>query len=205
MWEFIASAPWTSGIVGGAIVIALAGVVYGILWKGGWEDKGFMLTEHGAKMKWKKSSMPIGVWVDLFVPDIWTQAIEDAVHKWNFAAGRNLFLAPIKIHQYMSKKMFQGHILVTLSDEESGFMQRDHGHTDLKFNPSTGEIYSAVITLPKESLAMAPYIAIHEFGHALGLEHDESDESIMYFELLKRRDPGKITDADAERIKRAYT
>ena len=46
-------------------------------------------------------------------------------------------------------------------------------------------------------------IMLHELGHVLGLDHDESLESIMWHAVQDR--PGTLTDRDIERLNEAYS
>lgn len=195
--------PWTCVIVGLVILLAIGGVIWGVLTRGRWEDKGFM-ERNKKPLRWSKNSLPISLWYNELFPDEWKKALVDSSREWNKAAGTLLFMDPLVSLIGDALPPLRGHVLVKMSDEETGFMQSDSGHTELRFNEETGEIYSAIISMPHDQMKLAFAISLHELGHALGLEHDEIKESIMYPTLSDRVEPGKITDADAERIKKEY-
>jgi len=72
-----------------------------------------------------------------------------------------------------------GVILVRGGGDDPG-----HGHTDLHHNRDTGELLSAVVTLPAKPVSRA--IALHEFGHALGLAHVPSYNAAYEGTLMER-------------------
>lgn len=207
MWEFISGHPWTF-VAGGLILIAaIAGVVYGVLTRGGWEDRGFMVTDDGKHpLKWLRTSFPITCIVHPQVPLMWRATYTAAAKRINQAVGAELFdpLAQDAPPGYRLDGPVPPGFLFLCSAEPAGELQPDHGTTRLKWGKADGRIFSAVVTVPTDTIQRAA-VMLHELGHVLGLDHDEIWTSIMYPRLSARAAPGELSEEDIKRLKGAYS
>lgn len=72
--------------------------------------------------------------------------------------------------------------------------------TQLDIDLKTCEIKSAMIVMPELPMAPGFHMFIHELGHALGLDHDNDKESIMYPTVQGAHLPPQ----DRERLREKY-
>jgi hypothetical protein len=208
MWTFMKAAPWTF-VIGGLILVgAVVGVILGIKYKGFWKDRGLMVRD-GKQLKWSLEDLPIGVWFDPAFPEFWITAYRWAREHINSKIGREIFTRGIVWDGMLGAtfdpaKQITGHVMMLLG-EEVGFMHPDHGVTQHRYDPATGRIGSAVVTLPPASVTVVEHargIALHAILPVLGLDHDETQGSIMHPRLLAR--PQVITGEDEKLLRKLY-
>ena len=190
----------------GAGAVAMAVLVVVILARR--EDRGFMhkpcVKDQPAKgfTKWGVSDFPISVVLDPLAAEEWGGATLLAVRKWNDAVGKALLIEPIVGKEFdRSKCSEQGKpgdpvILITRinsdGSEEDG---RAHAHP---YWDAACRIRCVEVALP----GLAPkgeweQVATHELGHALGLDHDDFEQSVMYYGgKAMRWGMDEITEAD---------
>ncbi len=142
-----------------------------------------------AERHWERGSA-IRVWIDpAFMPPDGETLVEKAMHAWTVAADGRFTLvkawestAPVRLH----------------------FMSADYryGVTAPRVNPATGFIVKAEVAVAAdagrdalERRIIVYLTALHEIGHALGMEHTADINTIMYL----FREPG-----DGERFFGAY-
>jgi hypothetical protein len=91
----------------------------------------------------------------------------------------------------------RGHIGFDVGDDP------EHGTCEHRYDKATGELLSAKVTLPViEGNDKRVKVVYHEAGHALGLDHDEQRQSIMYPTLQDR--PQELTTSDRDLLRRLY-
>lgn len=196
MIEFIKAYPWTFAVGGLILLVAIVGVVVGVVTRGRWVDRGFMERD-GHKLKWLVSDLPLVVIQHPALSLFWAKAYIAAVRRISEATGRHFFMLSLfqidKSYDW-GRSPPAGHVTLRLSDDEDG-------HTKHKYERDTGRILSAEVSVPEDAKYMVS-LMLHELCHALGLDHDESTSSIMYPTLESGRAPGELSEADIKRLRR---
>jgi hypothetical protein len=120
---------------------------------------------------------------------------------------------PWMVKDPFPKKPVMGAILLHVGkppeEEKDGvfvttpFDPKHGGTTEIYTDRATGKIYGAIIyidpAVPKE---LRQRVWLHEFLHAFGLDHDRTQDSIMFYTAAGR--PKEMSDRDAKRLKEAY-
>ena len=133
--------------------------------------------------------MPIQLYVHEDVPDDFHEDIKDAVDIWNQAAGKVLFEVPIFYLPGTSTPEKDGHSVVYWlkdwepeKDNEQGrttvYWRRDQiREADVRINGKDFKFFFG------EELILGQVhfksLLIHELGHALGLDHNAINGSVM--------------------------
>jgi hypothetical protein len=182
----------------GAGAVAMVVLVTIILVKR--EDRGFMIREcvkgQSSKgfTKWGYSDLPVPVVLDALAAE-WLSVTATAAKKWNDAAGKALLGEPRSGDAHDRSKCSEPGkpgdpvILITrlnsdgaasAADEKLGVVEAP-GHAHLYYD-SACRIRCVEIGLPGlADKSKWEKITTHELGHALGLDHDDFEDSIMYF------------------------
>jgi len=158
------------------------------------EGEGYAVYNQACEhtIKWPK--IPLLVRIDLADDTlVYTSAIEGAMKLWNSQVGP-LF---IKVHAGAADVIVQWG--PTAMDNSAGYTQ----HIGAKEG-----VRQAVITFTDPNdLHMMYRFAVHEFGHVLGLAHDDFTSSIMYPVQPAVNDKISFvlpTDADIKLLKKLY-
>jgi hypothetical protein len=201
MWQFIKSSPWTWAVAGVILILAAIGIIVGVVTKGRWKDRGFMVRD-GNRLCWEVNAFPIGVILHGDLSRSIIEIIKDVTNKFSVVIkNRNLFLITELMVPKFDWASFppDGYISIVLGPG----IGSSKGITEHHYVRENGRILSAKITIPaiynKDTLDR---IITHEFGHALGLDHDESVMSIMH-PLIKNR-PQKLTPHDTKLLRTTY-
>lgn len=183
-----------TSVLGIFLVVAVVGVVYGVVTGGGWRDRGLMVRD-GVRLRWASHRIPLG----LAAPDIPYEvdlAIADAISAFAEVIGREVFVRHVRPTD--SAGQTEGaDVVVNMSGVDFG------GSANLEYDERTGEIRRVDVTIANGlSLDLLPRAVLHELGHALGLDHDESRASVMH-PVLDRR-PATLTDRDRALFRKLY-
>ena len=202
MWEFMKAEP-IMFIVGGVILLlAIVGVIVGVVLKGRWEDRGLMERD-GKKLRW--GSVPVFV---VFHPELslqWQATFVGAAQRYKKSVGFDLFTAiqaPPGYNFDQPPPLGAGLIVICPKDS-TGDMQSDSASFEPRYNKETGIIFGGTLTVPSPLQIRMP-VMLHELGHGLGLAHDEQTSSIMYPNLSERVDPGTLSESDIDLLKKIY-
>lgn len=162
-------------------------------------DRGFMPFDCqglSSQLKWRPTDYPIHVYTYQIPLDAITEIKLQAL-RWNEEVGSGLFMVWGDLQAYSERhdgRIRLPAVLIYVAP------QADQGRTELWWDEDC-TLKRAVISLPgipmdEETLRR---VILHELGHALGLDHDESPDSVMY--PYAHPGPYRITDDDLSRLR----
>jgi hypothetical protein len=198
--QFIQQNLWMF-LVGVAIfVAAVVGVIWGIVAKGRWTDRGWMLTKDGKPIRWRPGVL-LTVWYRKDLAAVYVDELFAATRYFNDAIGRTVFDSVAKAPEAFRFDQLPpaGSSLVSVFDDDGA--EPNHGQTTFTNTPE-GEMERARVQLPEAQIHLARKLIRHEFGHVLGLDHDEQRGSIMYPSIQGR--PQALGTGDIKRLREYY-
>lgn len=169
-------------VIGGAS----AGVLYGVLshreaglmevcWSAGGSAVYAKDCSSKHELKWKKSQLPLPVYIDFdeHANKNYRESVIGAMKMWNQEIGEVFALAEAPDKALVTVRWGAIEVNAAAEGKHSGGWTRHLGGLS---GPTRAEV---VLTEPSGVHAVMRYAA-HEFGHVLGLAHDEAPRSIMY-------------------------
>lgn len=201
-----ASSPGNKAMLVAAALIllgAIAGVIYARFFYV--RDKGFMRTDKGDDIRWEPG-MVVSVFFDPELPNKYLTTCNAVIREINAIVERTILLYgsvyelshthPIhKVTDVPPDTIYirLGDNLVDLTQGENEWLYDAQGH-----------LRSSLITIRPDLVEdLLLLVTRHEFGHGLGLDHDEDPASVMA--ALHRGIQAKdYTDADKQRLRRSY-
>ncbi len=198
MWEFIKSAPWTCAIGALIFIIAIAGVIWGLV---GQYDRGFM-KRNGRTLQWDKSDIPLKIKYTSRIHATYLELVKFCIATLNSKLGKPIF--DHKIGFFDDKDdLSKVHVLLDKLDTVG---ENTGGRTDVYDTTNAGRIVVAKIFMPDPDLKWPEDAVLthlrHEMGHALGLDHDDKTDSVMHQDSERRAKD--FTASDLERLRKAY-
>lgn len=141
---------------------------------GGVVDSGFILTKYDAEVHWDESELPIKIILD-FKMRGWKPEVDAAIETWNYTIGRDVF----EFAGYLDTGPDDNYAVAPYVFVKPG----KTSYTMLNYDHKTGRLKNANVFLSgdysKELALERDFMVTHEFGHVLGLDHDNIKISIM--------------------------
>jgi len=175
---------------------------------------GFVQNVYGERVSWK-SSVPVRLYLHTSVPQVYEEAIRNAANTWNEAFGREiLILDPVRIGGSGPAEDSTNviYFLKTWEQERAAEQARTHlrwsgdqmREADIRIN---GLYYTYYVTgassVPLGAVNIEALL-LHEFGHVLGLRHNDAAPSVMATGLKSNQDRIELQIADRESLKCEY-
>ena len=163
------------------------------------EDRGYLVRDcegEDSIIVWEKAVLPIVVRTEQ-MPD-WGAFTQGALQFWNGQMNQPTFADLVEAE--LGNEAVDPIIIVKIGDEKCMDERTQarggcHAVTKLQWNKEC-KIRRATITVPLDTpMESRRRVMIHEFGHVLGLDHDDFDNSVMYPKIL-HWSKQKVTEKD---------
>ena len=203
-------------IFGAAIFLAAAIFLpYAIITRQG--DEGFLKAPNGKDLQWPKDAFPLTCTLTDSVKIEHKVLIDQARMEINRKVGKDLIGPCVDwMLQKDPPKYLQGGLLIrvekvpedtaptegTIVKVETPWTAHPGGQAPPLSRKSEPNVIVAVPVWIDPAYAKNPAVWLHEFGHALGLKHDRTKDSVMYPTIQDR--PGHLSSTDVKGLKRAY-
>jgi len=153
---------------------------------------GFVQNSQGARVSWK-GGVPVEFIIDQSVPEQYRVAITTAAEDWNRASGKTFIKISSQIETSAPWKVEGKNIIYWVTKEgvftsvtqQAKSLLRWTGTSladvDILINAMNWKFY---LTEPERTADLhLESLMVHEFGHALGLTHQQIQKSVMYMSL----------------------
>jgi len=177
------------------------------------KDEEGLIERDGLPLIWKADSVEVKISSQL--PFRYLGTCSEGIRRINAVIGREFLV--INTDQLCNNNLpyiafsdpaMYGYIYIRMKIADiDGSGDLNTATTEHQYNKQTGQILSAVISLPdcpkrSNGYGREDKIMLHELCHAIGLDHDANKNSIMYPKVLMTTQ--FITDRDQARLKQIY-
>ena len=174
----------------------------------------------GTRIQWRKD-LPVTLRIHEDIPEAAHVALVNAADRWNEAAGRDLliihdklfgsdnmcpsrdfynviYFAPSPCRPLDTKTAYARNRIRSNKIVESDVVFNDFGG----FFPGSG--HEEYFSIPHRFYIDLESVAVHEFGHVLGLQHSDYPESVMGKSLRNGEEKRELSDTDVHNVRCAY-
>lgn len=144
-----------------------------------------IMVRDGNILHWDRSRLPIDVYYTRMAAHYKSHII-DVVREINETIGLKLLLYPDSAWNDLVESFHEGgarrDIIAGVILVDATFLPMDNfGETTISYNNVSGEIYNAHMMLPYDTRdkKFMHVVIMHEMCHALGLDHDNAEHSLM--------------------------
>lgn len=177
-------------------------------------DCGFNQNALGQRTSWK-SNVPVQFYIHESVPANFIPAIEASMKQWETLANRKLFVI-IKSNEAgpLQPRQDRKNMIYWMNQWDSEGPSNEQGRTttytsgnqiyesDIRINARDFEFYINQAASGRQ--VHFESLMVHELGHALGLKHNELDNSVMGPTLAAAFTRSEPNAADAQSIRCEY-
>lgn len=178
---------------------------------------GFVSSLKNQRVAWPTRRLPIRLYVHESVPPEAYQAIEAAIAEFNNKLGdgqREIFQIQARGIKDQGYPVKDGNSTIYWMKDWDPTMSKEQARTTIYWSGS--EIFEADLRINAKDPTLFTSLSeeiqgvdlmsllVHEFGHALGLEHNETVGSVMNFSLDAGQSRRHLSDLDYHNLKCEY-
>jgi predicted Zn-dependent protease len=172
---------------------------------------GFVQNAYGQRITLKDAPAPLKLYFDANFPTQYYADVQTAIAAWETVIGHKVFdLQPNPLPASSPAQDGVSIIYWMTSWDESLDMQQANttiywegnviNEADIKIDAS----YYSISDVPGPTTVDMQSLVLHELGHALGMKHDDADQSVMATYLNNDFERRTLYSADVDHIQCAY-
>jgi len=172
---------------------------------GWWSPPSGLMVREGHELRWDKTRLPLALYVDDAATEWWSY-LAACVAEVNACVGSKAIMYPeqplaIIRDAFVGPQPIgvSGAIYVTVDP----LVLNTAACCEPRFDQGTGSIRNALVVLPRKPPLWATAMALHELGHAMGLDHDHEPGSVMA-PRLSGRESARFPRPAIDLLRRTY-